>query len=165
MKQCPDPRYVSQNYVWKIFKYKNIEHCNSSYRKNCLKLFFLVQWGSEYWMCTLFKWLKTGLTTHGSVLRRHLKTGKNFNGLLWRYATNVYLLHPFRFIQLLTIIFHSNLEVYFTSALHWPERHNGTEMYLRQKEIFSIDGLVTLCWIIIQNDFVFGHLFYFFFYS
>ena len=48
---------------------------------------------------------------------------------------------PFRFNLLLVRIIHSNLEVYFTSV-------HLTSMLLWQRYIFSVDGLVTICYIV-----------------
>ena len=44
-------------------------------------------------------------------------------------------------LQLLMRIIHSNLEVYFTSALRWPARYYGTEMQTLKANLNMLDSM------------------------
>ena len=52
--------------------------------------------------------------------------------------TTIFITVQFRFVRLLTSLFSSNLEVYFTSAPSWPAGNISTELYLHSMVIIEL---------------------------
>ena len=67
---------------------------------------------------------------------------------LTKFVHLLTILTRFKFVQLLTILFPSNLEVYSTSTLSWPARNTNIDVYLQWLNniefYFTMDDRITL---------------------